>query len=217
MGDYRLSGKKYIFVDTAGLKKKGKTIGALDKFSAIKTLGAIKRVDIVLLVVDSNEGFTHQDRALLDHAYSEGKGLIILFNKWDALNTDPKILKEFYAEKLLKLHRVPFLCISAKTGEGMDKIFKDIEKISYSMMRRLSTSELNRALEGFKASHNMPSFKGAAVKLYYITQAKSSPPTFLIFSNHPDGVKESYKKYLVNRMQDMVGDGVPIRIKFMKK
>lgn len=212
-----LDDKKFIFVDTAGLKKKGKTIEALDKYSAIKTLDAIHRADIALLVVDSNDGFTHQDSALLEHAYEEGKGVLVLFNKWDALTHDAKELKKFYDDKLFKLHKVPFLCISAKTGAGTDKIFEEIEKIRHTLTTRLSTSTLNRVLEEVKEQHNIPSHKGRPVKIYYAAQIKTKPPTFVVFSNRPEGIGEGYKRYLINRFQEIIGYGVPIRIKFKKK
>lgn len=210
-------GRRYIFVDTAGLKRKGKTLETLDKFSAVKSLSAIDRAKMVLLIVDSNEGFTHQDASLLEYAYSEGKGVLVLFNKWDIVKAPPKELKKFYEEKLLRLRRVPFLCISARTGLNIGRLFEEIEKLDGRMEKRLSTSELNRALEDIKAQHNIPAYKGRAVKLFYATQVKSAPPSFLIFSNHPEGVGEGYRRYIVNRLQEMIGDGVPIRIKLRKK
>lgn len=211
------NGKNYTFVDTAGLKKKGKTIETLDKFSAIKTLNAIERAKIVLLMVDSNDGFTHQDSSLLDYAYNEGKAVVVVFNKWDDLKTDPKKLLEFYEEKLLKLHRVPFLYISAKTGMNVQKLFVEIDKLAHAMEQRLSTSDLNRILEDIKDGHNIPSYRGKAVKLNYATQVKTNPPSFVIFVNFPEGIGESYKRYLTNKLQDIIGNGVPIRIKFKSK
>ena len=215
--EIKTDGKEYIFIDTAGLKRKGRTIEALDKFSAIKTLDAISRADVVLLVVDANEGFTHQDSSLLDHAYSEGKAVIVLFNKWDVLTHDPKELSDFYSEKLVKLHRVPFLCISAKTGLGVKEIFAELERVAQAFAARLSTSELNKALENIKTEHNIPSYKGKAVKIYYATQVAARPPAFVIFSNHPEGIGEGYKRFLINKFQDIIGNGVPIKIKFKKK
>jgi GTP-binding protein len=211
------NGKKYIFVDTAGLKKKGKTIETLDKYSAIKTLDAISRADVTLLVVDSNGGFTHQDRALFEHAYSEGKGVIVLFNKWDDLITDSKVLEKFYTEKLEQFNNPPFLFISAKTGSGIDKIFHEVDKLHKGLHYKFTTSVLNDLLQEFKEEHNIPSHNGKPVKLNYITQIKTTPPTFVIFTNLPEGVKESYKKFLANKLQKNIGNGVPIRIKFRKK
>ena len=209
--------KKYIFVDTAGLKKKGKTIETLDKFSAVKTLAAIERADVVLLIADANGGFTHQDSTLLDYAYSGGKGVIVVFNKWDELNTNPKELLKFYEEKLLPLHKVPFLYISAKTGLNTEGLFSEIVRVAHARNMRIPTAELNKLFEEIKEDHNIPSWRGKNVKIFYVTQVRTGPPEFAVFTNHPEGIPEGYKRYLMNRLQDVVGTGVPIRIKFKKK
>jgi len=210
-------GKKYLFVDTAGLKKKSKTIESLDKFSTIKKLDAIERANIVLLMIDSNEGFTHQDSYLLDYAYNLGKGIIVLFNKWDALKTDAKELIEFYRAKLMPMHRVPFLCISAKKKTNIEAVFAEVDRVFGCLHKKFSTAELNRMLEDFVASHNIPSHQGKVVKFYYVTQVGGIPPNFVIFSNRPEHVASEYKRYLINRLQEMIGDGVPVRIRFRKK
>ncbi|MBI2342361.1 MAG: ribosome biogenesis GTPase Der [Deltaproteobacteria bacterium] len=215
--EINFNGRQYIFVDTAGLRKKGKTIETLDKYSAIKTLDAIARADVALLMVDSNEGFTHQDSALLDHAYSEGKSVAVLFNKWDALKTDAEELAEFYSKKLLPLHRVPFLCISAKKGENIEAVFDEIDRIYAAGKNKLKTSEVNEILEDVVEMHNLPTYRGKSVRLYYATQVSVQPPAFVVFTNQPDGVHESYKKYLINKLQEVIGTGVPIRIKFKRK
>lgn len=210
-------GKNYVFVDTAGLKKKSKTIETLDKFSTIKTLDAIQRAKIIILLVDANEGFTHQDSALLEHAWEEGKGLLIAFNKWDDLKTPEKILKDFYEEKLYKMHRPPFLCISAKTGSNVDELFKEIDKLKEALNFKISTSGLNKVLEDLKAAKAVPSYRGKNVKFYYATQIRSNPPAFVIFVNYVEGIPESYKRYLINHLQELVGYGVPIRLTFRKR
>lgn len=215
--EIEVGGKKYTFVDTAGLKKKGKTIEALDKFSAIKSLAAIERANMALLVVDSNAGFTHQDASLLDYVYSAGRGVLVLFNKWDALNMDAAELREFYERKLAKMHYVPFLSISAKTGSGLEALFPEIDRVNAALHFKISTAVLNRMIEGLKDIHNIPMWKGKTVKFYYATQVGSSPPTFMIFSNYPEGVKASYKKYLINRLQEAIGCVVPVRLVFKKK
>jgi GTP-binding protein len=215
--EINFNGRQYIFVDTAGLRKKGKTIETLDKYSAIKTLDAIARANVALLMVDANEGFTHQDSALLDYAYMEGKSVAVLFNKWDALETDAEELTEFYSKKLLPLHRIPFLCISAKKGTNIEAVFDGINRIYAAGKNKLKTSEVNNLLEDVVEMHNLPSYRGKSVRLYYATQVSVQPPTFVIFTNQPEGVHESYKKYLINKFQEVIGTGVPIRIKFKRK
>lgn len=212
-----LGNKKYIFIDTAGLKKRGKTIETLDKYSAIKTLASIESARIVILMVDSNEGFTHQDSFLLDYAYSAGKGVIIAFNKWDALTMDASELEKFYAEKLLRLHPVPYLCISARTGLNIKKLFKEIDRLKTALETRLSTPEMNKLLKDVQASHNIPSFKGKSVKFYYATQVNVNPPAFIIFTNFPEGVGASYQRFIKNRLLDVIGAGVPVKLVFKKK
>lgn len=217
--DIKIDDRCYTFVDTAGLKKKGKTIEAVDKFSAIMSLRAIGRADIVLVLIDANEGITHQDSYLIDYAYSEGKGLIVLVNKWDVVKpgVQDREYREFFTNKILKLRKLPILYISAKTGGGLEGLFAEIDRLSAALKKKFPTAELNRLLEDIKESHHIPVWRGHHVKLYYATQGRLAPPEFIIFSNYPETIPDSYKRYVTNRLQEVVGYGVPIRLRFRKK
>ena len=124
---------------------------------------------------------------------------------------------KFYEEKLLPLHKVPFLYISAKTGLNTEGLFSEIVRVAHARNMRIPTAELNKLFEEIKEDHNIPSWRGKNVKIFYVTQVRTGPPEFAFFTNHPEGIPEGYKRYLMNRLQDVVGTGVPIRIKFKKK
>ncbi len=212
--EIKMFGRDYVFVDTAGLKKKSSTIETLDKFSTIKTLRAIERANIVIMMIDASVGITHHDSSLIDYIYNEGRGIIVAVNKWDLAKNKEKEYEEYFNWKLLNLHRLPFLCISASTGENVRDLFKSVEGLRTSLSKKLSTSELNNFLEGVEESHNIPAYRGKTVKLFYATQVKTAPPTIVIFTNYPEGIPESYKRYIINKLQNLFGEGVPIRLKF---
>lgn len=216
--DIRFKNEDYVFVDTAGVKKKAKTFETIDKFSTLKSLRAIEDADVVFVVLDAEEGFARQDITLAAHAFNLYKPTAILINKWDKAEISEKDYIKYVRYNLGELQKIPVLCISGITGKNCNKIFSLAKKLNNTGKKRVSTSELNNFLKWLTVSHPPPDYRGKHVKLNYITQVDTLPPVFAVFTNQPKGIKSSYKKYMVNRLRDILGDIViPIVVKFRAK
>ena len=207
---------KYVFIDTAGIRKKSKVDERLEKFSVMRSLLAIERADVCLLMIDANEGVTEQDTKIAGEAHEAGKGVIIVVNKWDEYEKDngtvEKYKKEVY-NKLAYLSYAPIIFISAKTGQRVNKLFEMINSVASQNAMRVSTSVLNQVLNEAIAIVQPPTDKGRRLRIFYMTQATTKPPTFVVFVNDKQLFHFSYERYLVNQIRKEFGlTGTPVRI-----
>lgn len=207
---------KYVLIDTAGVRKKSKVNERIEKFSVMRTSLAIERADVCLLMIDATEGVTEQDTKVAGEAHEAGKGVIIVINKWDAYEKETgtleKYTKEVY-EKLAYLSYAPIIFISAKTGQRVNKLFEMINAVASQNAMRISTAMLNQVINEAIALVQPPTDKGRRLKILYITQATTKPPTFVIFVNSKKLFHFSYERYLVNQIRKEFGlQGTPIRV-----
>lgn len=207
---------KYTFIDTAGIRRKSKVNEAIEKFSVMRTLLAIERSDVCLMMIDANEGVTEQDAKIAGEAHEAGKGIIILINKWDEIEKDNYTMEKFKKEvydRLSYLNYAPILFISAKTGQRVHKLYELINEVASQNAMRINTSMLNQVLNEAIAIVQPPTDKGKRLKIYYMTQASTKPPTFVVFVNNKELFHFSYERYLVNQIRKEFGlKGTPIRI-----
>ena len=207
---------KYNFIDTAGIRKKNKVNDNIEKFSVMRTLLAIERSDVCLMMIDAKEGVTEQDTKIAGEAHEAGKGIIIVINKWDEIEKETGTLEKYKKEvynKLSYLTYAPIIFISAKTGQRIDKLFDLIQKVAKNNSMRISTSVLNQVINEAIAVVQPPTDKGRRLKILYATQATSKPPTFVIFVNSKELFHFSYERYLSNQIRNNFElEGTPIRI-----
>lgn len=207
---------KYVFIDTAGIRKKNKVSEKLEKYSVMRSLLAVERADVCLLMIDANEGVTEQDTKIAGEAHEAGKGIIIVVNKWDEYEKDngtvEKYKKQVY-DKLSYLSYAPILFISAKTGQRVNKLFELINSVASQNAMRVSTSVLNQVLNEAIAIVQPPTDKGRRLRLFYMTQASTKPPTFVVFVNDKDLFHFSYERYLINQIRKEFDlTGTPVRM-----
>ncbi|MFR8233893.1 MAG: ribosome biogenesis GTPase Der [Clostridia bacterium] len=207
---------KYILIDTAGVRRKSKVKESIEKFSIMRTLLAIERSDVCLMMIDALEGVTDQDAKIAGEAHEAGKGVIIVVNKWDEYEKETGTLerykKEIYA-KLSYLSYAPIIFISAKTGQRVNKLFDLINHVNEQNSMRISTSVLNQVINEAISIVQPPTDKGKRLKIFYGTQASTKPPTFVIFVNNKELFHFSYERYLVNQIRKEFGlEGTPVRI-----
>ena len=207
---------KYVLIDTAGIRRKSKVSESIEKFSIMRTLLAIERADVCLMMIDANEGVTDQDAKIAGEAHDAGKGIIIVVNKWDEYEKETgtleKYKKDIYA-KLSYLSYAPVIFISAKTGQRVDKLFNMINNVAEQNAMRVSTATLNQVINEAIAIVQPPTDKGKRLKILYGTQVSTKPPTFVIFVNNKELFHFSYERYLVNQIRKEFGlEGTPVRI-----
>ena len=207
---------KYVFIDTAGIRRKSKINDNLEKYSIVRSLLAIERADVCILMLDAKEGVTAQDTKIAGEAHEAGKGVIIVVNKWDEVekenNTMEKYKKDVY-EKLSYLSYAPILFISAKTGQRVNKLYEMINMVASQNALRVSTSVLNNVLNEAVTIVQPPTDKGRRLKIFYMTQAQTKPPTFIVFVNDKKLFHFSYERYLVNQIRKEFGlTGTPVRM-----
>jgi len=207
---------KYIFIDTAGVRRKSKVTEKIEKYSVMRTLLAIERADVCLLLIDATEGVTEQDTKIAGEAHEAGKGVIIVVNKWDALEKETGTLEKYKKEiyqKLSYMTYAPIIFISALTGQRVDKLFELINKVKEQNSLRISTSMINQVINEAIAIVQPPTDRGKRLKILYGTQASTNPPTFIIFVNDKSLFHFSYERYLANQLRNNFGFiGTPIRI-----
>ena len=207
---------KYVFIDTAGIRRKSKVSENLEKYSVMRSLLAVERADVCLLMIDANEGVTEQDTKIAGEAHEAGKGVIIVVNKWDEYEKGNGTLEQYKKDvynKLSYLSYAPILFISAKTGQRVNKLFEMINSVASQNALRVSTSVLNQVLNEAIAIVQPPTDKGKRLRLFYMTQASTKPPTFVVFVNDKDLFHFSYERYLVNQIRKEFGlVGTPVRI-----
>ena len=212
---------KYILIDTAGIRKKSKVNERIEKYSVMRSLLAIERADVCLMLIDANEGVTEQDTKIAGEAHEAGKGIIIVVNKWDEIEKETGTLEKYKKEiynKLAYLSYAPIIFISAKTGQRVEKLFDMINEVAKQNALRISTSVLNQVINEAIAIVQPPTDKGKRLKILYGTQASTKPPTFVIFVNNKDLFHFSYERYLVNQIRKEFGlRGTPIRILVREK
>ena len=212
---------KYILIDTAGIRKKSKVNERIEKYSVMRSLLAIERADVCLMLIDANEGVTEQDTKIAGEAHEAGKGIIIVVNKWDEIEKETGTLEKYKKEiynKLAYLSYAPIIFISAKTGQRVEKLFDMINEVAKQNALRVSTSVLNQVINEAIAIVQPPTDKGKRLKILYGTQASTKPPTFVIFVNNKDVFHFSYERYLVNQIRKEFGlRGTPIRILVREK
>lgn len=201
-------GKEYVFIDTAGLRRKNKIKEDLERFSIIRTVAAVERADVVLVVIDAQEGVTEQDAKIAGIAHQRGKGVIVVVNKWDAIEKDDKTIYKHTNEIRDILSFMPYaeiLFISALTGQRFTKMFDAIEMVIQNQSLRVNTGVLNEILTEAVALQQPPSDKGKRLKIYYMTQVSVKPPTFVVFVNSKELMHFSYTRYLENKIRESFG------------
>ena len=210
--------RRYVLIDTAGIRRKGRVSQKLEKYSVIQALRAMDRAHIALVVIDAEEGITDQDMTIAGYAHERGRAVILVVNKWDLVKKNNATMGDYIKEvrgAFRFLPDSPIHFVSALTGQRISKIMADVEMVSDEFNRKVPTSQLNRVLKDAEHNHQPPLYRGKRLKLFYITQTAVRPPTFVIFVNKADGIHFSYERYLMNCLRQAFGFiACPIRLKF---
>lgn len=202
------NGTEYVFIDTAGLRRKSKIKEELERYSIIRTVTAVERADVVLVVIDASEGVTEQDAKIAGIAHDRGKGIIVVVNKWDAIEKNDKTIYEYTNKIKTILSFIPYaeyVFVSAQTGQRLNKLYDLIDMVRENQTMRIQTGVLNEIMTEAVALQQPPSDKGKRLKLYYMTQVAVKPPTFVVFVNDKELMHFSYTRYLENRIRDAFG------------
>ncbi len=212
---------RYVAIDTAGLKKRGKIYEAIDKYAMLRALSAINRSEIALLVLDASSGIVEQDKHIAGLAYAEKKGIVIVVNKWD-LRKDLNLTKDSFKKEIQKqflfISYAPIIFVSALTKEGLNNIFSALKMVHQAYQKHISTSLLNKVINEAQEINPAPNFNGGRLNIYYVNEVKVMPPTFVFFVNNPKFVHFSYQRYLENSLRDSFElDGTPIDIIFRQR
>lgn len=211
---YEKDGQKYVFIDTAGMRRQSKIKESIEKYSIIRAVAAVERADVCVLMINATEGITDQDTKIAGIAHEAGKPTIIVVNKWDLIEKDNKTMNNFIKEidkEFKYMSYAPKMFISALTGQRVHKLFETINYCSQNSTRRISTGMLNDVLIEAMALNQPPAEKGRPLKIYYITQVSVKPPTFILFVNDTELLHFSYKRYIENQLRDAFGfNGTPI-------
>jgi GTP-binding protein len=213
--------RNYLLIDTAGIRRRGKVKEKLEKFSIIKGLAALERCDLVLILIDAEEGITEQDTKVIGYTQDQGRGCILVINKWDLVKGDIKKQKKILAEVEMATQFVsfaPVLTVSALTGKGVNRLLPEINSVYKQYCMKFSTNPLNHILQDATTSHPPSLHRGRRIKLLYTTQIASRPPTFAVVCNYPKAIHFSYHRYLVNYFRkELRLDKTPIRIFFRER
>lgn len=213
---FEKDGQKYTVVDTAGIRKKGKIYENVEKYSILRALSAVEKSDVVLVVVDGDKGIIEQDKHVAGNAHEAGKAVILVVNKWDLVNKDGKTMSKMekeLREQFKYLDYAPIVFVSAKERKRIDVLFPLIQEVYENSRKRVSTSVLNDVLIDAQAINPTTTFNGGRLRMYYANQVAVCPPTFVLFTNDPQYLHFSYKRYLENRLREAFGfDGTPIHI-----
>ncbi len=212
---------KFVFIDTAGIRRKSKVLESVEKYSVLRAYMAVDRADVAVIVIDATVGFTEQDSKVAGYAHEKGKACVVAVNKWDALEKDGKTMNEF-RKKLENdfsfMSYVPFVFVSAKTGLRVDKLFEMIRYVKEKNSVRIATGKLNEVLAYATQRVQPPSDKGRRLKIYYMTQVSTNPPTFVFFVNRAELFHFSYQRYLENQIRETFSlDGTPIVFKIRER
>ena len=208
--------QKFVLIDTAGMRRKSKIEEAVERYSIVRSLRSVDRSDIVVLVLDAQDGVTEQDKKIAGYAYEAGKGVVIVVNKWDLVEKDDKTTLRFTEDiydELGFLQFAPILFASALTKQRIHRLADMLKFVSEQQYRRVSTGTLNQLLQDAQTVNPVPSRNGRIPKIYYMTQASVKPPTFILFVNEPELIHFSYMRFLENRLRESFGfEGTPIRL-----
>lgn len=212
---------QYVLIDTAGIRRKSKITEDVEKYSVIRAIAAVERADVCLLVIDASEGVTEQDKKIAGYSHDNGKGLIIVINKWDIIEKDTHTMNEFtktIREELAFCPYAPILFISALTGQRTNKILEQVKYVANQNAMRIQTGTLNEVIGEAILLHQAPSDKGKQLKIFYGTQAAVKPPTFVLFINDRELMHFSYERYIENRIREYFNfEGTPIRFIYREK
>jgi GTP-binding protein len=212
----RREGRKYIFIDTAGIRRKSKVSKRLEKYMTIRALKSLERCDVAVILLDGFEGLTDQDARIAEFAEENGRALILIVNKWDLVEKETSTLEQYkkrIRKEIKTLDYVPILFISALTGQRVSKLFETIDAVISEHRKRIATAKLNQWLQEIFQNNPPPLAGSRTVKLYYISQVATAPPTFVLFTNEPRGVTEPYLRYLMRQLRERYGfAGAPLRI-----
>ncbi|HZK37385.1 MAG TPA: ribosome biogenesis GTPase Der, partial [Clostridia bacterium] len=205
---------KYVLIDTAGIRRKSRVKENIERYSVIRAVAAIKRANVCLLVIDAAEGVTEQDKKIAGYSHENGKGMIILINKWDLIEKDNRTMNEFTKEirnELSYITYAPILFVSALTGQRMNRILEEVKKVANQNSMRTSTGILNEVIGEALLLNQPPSDKGRRLRIFYATQTSIRPPTFVLFINDKDLMHFSYLRYIENKIRENFGfEGTPI-------
>ena len=218
---YEKDGQKYVLIDTAGMRKRGKINENVERYSVVRALSAVDRADVCLIMVDATEGITEQDTKIAGYVHEAGKASIIVVNKWDIVEKETNTMKNFknrVKEQFNFMMYAPSMFISAKTGQRVDDLFAQIKSVLAENTKRISTGVLNDVINEAIAMVQPPSDKGKRLKIYYATQASTKPPTFILFVNNAELAHYSYIRYLENQLRAKFGfEGTPVRFIIREK
>ena len=213
---YEYNDQPYVIIDTAGMRKKGKVYETTEKYSVLRALRAIERSDVVLVVLNAEEGIQEQDKKIAGYAHEAGKAIVIIVNKWDAIEKDEKtmnVMTRKIREHFLFLDYAPIMFVSAISGKRVHSVLEIINKVNENHSRRIQSSILNEVIEDAVAMNPAPSDKGRRLRLYYATQVAIQPPTFVVFVNEPELMHFSYERFLQNRIRESFDfEGTPLRL-----
>jgi len=218
----RHHGKEYLFIDTAGVRRRSRIVDRLEKYSVIKAFRSIDRADIVIVMMDSREAVTEQDARIAGYAFEKGRGVVLVLNKWDLIEKDSSTVNRYLEEvrnSLKYLDHAPVLTVSALQGTRAAKLFGLIDELNLRYRKRISTAELNKFLEQV-VNQYPPGMhrKTKRIKIYYLTQVQTAPPTFMFFCNYPESIHFSYKRFLENRLREAFDfGGAPLRLVLKKR
>lgn len=211
---YEKNGDKYLFIDTAGMRKRGKIDETVERYSVVRSLAAVDRSDVCVIMIDGSEGLTEQDTKIAGYAHEQGKACILVINKWDSVEKNDKTMNAFKVkvkEHFAYMSYAPILFISAKTGQRVEKLLEEIKEVNIQHKRRVTTGMLNDILNEAMAKQQPPSDKGKRLKIYYATQASIAPPTFVLFVNDSKLFHYSYLRYIENQLRSAFGfEGTPL-------
>lgn len=218
---YERNGDKFLFIDTAGMRKRGKIDESIEKFSVIRSLAAVDRSDVCVIMIDGTEGIAEQDTKIAGYADKQGKACIFVINKWDIVTKNDKTMNEFknrLREEFAFMSYASMMFISAKTGQRVDKLIDEIKLVNEQHKRRITTGMLNDVINEAVNKQQPPSDKGKRLRIYYGTQASVAPPTFILFVNDGDLFHFSYKRFIENQIRENFGfEGTPIRLVIREK
>jgi ribosome-associated GTPase EngA len=213
-----VNGERFILIDTAGIRRKSKVNEEVERYSVIRSLTAIERADVCLVMIDAEEGITEQDAKIAGYAHEAGKGIAVVVNKWDVIEKNDKTMNEFKNKIKIDLSFMdyaPMIFISAKTGQRVDKLISLIKSVANQNAMRVATGVLNDIISDAVMMNQPPIYRGRRLKIFYATQASTKPPTFILFVNDPEAVHFSYQRYLENQLRNRFGfEGTPIRLMF---
>lgn len=213
---YEKDGRKYLLIDTAGMRKRGKIDENVERYSVVRSLAAVDRSDVCVIMIDANEGITEQDTKIAGYAHEQGKGAIFAVNKWDIISKDNSTVKNFtnrIREEFAFMPYAKIVFISAKTGQRVSKLFDEINSVNEQHKRRITTGMLNDVINEATHKQQPPSDKGRRLKVYYGTQVGIAPPTFVIFANSKDLFHYSYLRFMENQIRENFGfEGTPIKM-----